>query len=653
MQPDLFQPSEIEFNLSEGQQVPRLWVRRLGLWRDSQTLLRDVELRRGVNIIWSPDLSLNGTGATPHGSGKTTFCRLIRYCLGERTFANDEQRPLMQQKLPNGFVGAEVIIDGECWVVTRPIGMNLPSRATRAERIEETFDQLLVGTEPPTIAPVISDRFCARYRDQVPDNLKAEQVWDVLLAWLTRDQECRLNDVFDWRSKRSGSGSPAQELSLETRLTVVRLAIGALSADEVQATKEVRAHRRERDSLREKLGHLDWFQSQRFEELCERLSYSKDRNPVEEIVRKELIDRANEELAKALGTEHSKGIRPSEVLRSKRNLLQSERNKRSDERAEKRALLNSLPSQISAARAEQGTEQARLETGVIVRCAICHVSIDEVKANGCGVSLQRCNLDEVKGRIERTEKHVAELDRQRLALPGEIEKLDQEIARLDGEISKIDASFSQLEQQVSNANKAINRAQDLVREANSFDRQLGDRARVVQRLASVDRILEGQRQKMGLERERAAAAIGDLETLFRQLVANLMPNGCTGKVKLDGNGLHPEILLDRGAGLSTAAVESFKIVAFDLAAMILSVNGKVNLPSFLIHDSPREADLDAGIYSNLFDFTLGLEEKTSPPPFQYIVTTTTAPSQITADHPSVRLKLSSTPPEARLFAMDF
>ncbi len=269
------------------------------------------------------------------------------------------------------------------------------------------------------------------------------------------------------------------------------------------------------------------------------------------------------------------------------------------------------------------------------------------------MSLERCNLDEVKGRIERTEKHVAELDRQRLALPGEIENLDQEILRLDGEISKIEDSFAQLERQASDANKAINHAQDLVREANWFDRQLSDRARIVQRLAGVDRMLDGQRQKMGLERERAAAAIGDLETLFRQLVATLMPNGCTGKVKLDGNGLHPEILLDRGAGLSTAAVESFKIVAFDLAAMILSVNGKADLPSFLIHDSPREADLDAGIYSNLFDFALGLEEKTSPPPFQYIVTTTTAPSQITADHHSVRLKLSSTPPEARLFAMDF
>lgn len=653
MQPDLFQPSEIELNMREGQQGPRLWVRRLALWRDPQTLLRDIELRRGVNIIWSPDLSMNGTGATPHGSGKTTFCRLIRYCLGERTFANDEQRPLMQQKLPNGFVGAEVIIDGECWVVTRPIGTHLPSRATRAERIEETFDQLLVGTEPPTIAPVISDAFCARYRDQVPDNLKPDQVWDVLLAWLTRDQECRLDDVFDWRSKRSGSGSPAQELSLETRLTVVRLAIRALSAEEVQATKEARAHTRERDGLREKLRHLDWFQSQSFDELCDRLSYSKERDPTEEIVRKELIDKANEKLAKALGTEHLKGGRPSDALRDKRKLLQSERNERSDERAEKKALLNSLPSQISATRAEQGTEQARLETGVVVRCAICHVSLDEVKANGCGVSLERCNLDEVKGRIERTEKLVAELDRQRLALPNEIEELNQEITRLDGEISKIEDSFAQLARQASDANKTISHAQDLVREANWFDRQLGDSVRIINRLEGVDRMLEGQRQKMGLERERAAAAIGDLETLFRQLVATLMPNGCTGKVKLDGNGLHPEILLDRGAGLSTAAVESFKIVAFDLAAMVLAVNGKADLPSFLIHDSPREADLDAGIYSNLFDFVVALEQKASPPPFQYIVTTTTAPSQIAADHYSVRLKLSSTPPDDRLFAMDF
>jgi len=653
LQPDFFQPEKIEFTMPKGQHGPRLWVRRIALWQDASTLLRDISLRPGVNIIWSPDLSTNGRGATPHGSGKSTFCRLIRYCLGERHFSNEDQRPLMQHKLPDGFVGAEIMIDGECWVVTRPIGMNLPSRAVKADRIEDTFDQLLVGTDPQTIAPVISDRFCVGYREQVPDNLRADQVWDVLLAWLARDQECRLDDVFDWRSKRSGSGSPAQELSLETKLTVVRLAIGALSIAEVSASARARTFSNERDRLRQKLGHLDWFQRQRFDELCESLSYPKDRDPSDEIVRKELIDRANEELAKVAGTDHTKGRTPSADQQRKRQALQAERNKIVEERADLKALLNGLPNEIAAARTEQGTEQARLEAGVIVRCTICHVNIDEVKANGCGISLERCNLDDVRTRIDRAEQRVADMEQQKSALPGEISKLDAEIARLDREIAAIDEAFTKLERLLSDEDKKHMSARELVREANWFDHQLSERAAVSARVESIESQIDGLRESMRLERERAAAAIGDLETIFQQLVASLMPRGCSGKMRLDGNGLHTDILLERGVGLSTAAVESFKIVAFDLAAMILSVNGKARMPSLLIHDSPREADLDAEIYSNLFDFVLNLEGKASPPPFQYIVTTTTAPSQQARAHEAMRLQLSSTPPEARLFAMDF
>lgn len=576
MQPDFFQPEEIEFTLPEGQEGPRLWVRRVALWQDASTLLRDIPLRPGVNIIWSPDLSTNGKGVTPHGSGKSTFCRLIRYCLGERHFSNEDQRPLMQNKLPDGFVGAEIMIDGECW-----------------------------------------------------------------------------DDVFDWRSKRSGSGSPAQELSLETKLTVVRLAIGALSAAEVSASAQARTLSNERDRLRQKLGHLDWFQRQKFDELCESLSYPKDRDPSDETVRKELIDRANEALAKVEGTDHKKGRAPSADQQRKRQALQAERNQNVEKRADLKALLRGLPNEIAAARTEQGTEQARLETGVIVRCTICHVSIDEVKADGCGISLERCNLDEVRTRIDRAEQRVADMEQQKSALPGEITKLDAEIARLDREVAAIDEAFARLERRLSDEDKKHLSARELVREATWFDRQLNERSAVSARVDSIENQIDDLRESMRLERERAAAAIGDLETIFQQLVASLMPRGCSGKMRLDGNGLHPEILLDRGVGLSTAAVESFKIVAFDLAAMILSVNGKASMPSFLIHDSPREADLDADIYANLFDFVLSLEEKASPPPFQYIVTTTTAPSQQARAHEAMRLELSSTPSEARLFAMDF
>ena len=653
MQPSLFQPQEIEFTLPDGQRGPPFWIRRVALWKDSSTPLRDISLRQGVNIIWSPDLATNEKGATPHGSGKSTFCRLIRYCLGERHFANEEQRPLMQQKLPDGFVGAEVIIDGECWVVTRPIGMNVPSRAVRAERIEDTFNQLLMASDPPTIAATISDRFCADYRDQVPDNLNADQVWGVLLAWLSRDQECRLDDVFDWRSKRSGSGSPAQELSLDTKLAVVRLAIGALSAAEVSATAKVRAHSRERDDLKQKLNHLDWFQRHRFEELCERLSLSNDRDPSDETVRRELIDKANEALATAVGAKHDKGQSPAADLQGRRKSLQAARNETFEKRANAQALLGALPAQITAVRAEQGTEQARLEGGVIVRCAICQVSIDDVLAQGCKISRERCDLGAVRARIEAAEQRVTTLVEQRAALPKEIESLRLELARIDQELAAVDKEFERLEKKFSATEGEVSRARELVREASWFDRQMADRDAEVRRLGEVETKIEGLRDSIRLERERVTSAIGDLVTVFQQLVASLMPNGCSGKIRLDGNGLHTDILLERGVGLSTAAVESFKIVAFDLAAMILSVNGKARMPSLLIHDSPREADLDADIYSNLFDFVLGLEEKATPPPFQYIITTTTAPSERARRHHAKRLELSSTPPEERLFTIDF
>ena len=77
------------------------------------------------------------------------------------------------------------------------------------------------------------------------------------------------------------------------------------------------------------------------------------------------------------------------------------------------------------------------------------------------------------------------------------------------------------------------------------------------------------------------------------------------------------------------------------------------MPAFLVHDSPREADLDVSIYSNLFDVVLSLEEKAETPPFQYIITTTSPPAKQAQKHDAMCLELLSTPAEKRLFKMDF
>ena len=76
-----------------------------------------------------------------------------------------------------------------------------------------------------------------------------------------------------------------------------------------------------------------------------------------------------------------------------------------------------------------------------------------------------------------------------------------------------------------------------------------------------------------------------------------------------------------------AALETLKIICFDLAALISSVEGQGQHPRFLLHDGPREADMDAELYQRLFLLAKEIQEACgeSPVSFQYIITTTEPP----------------------------
>ena len=93
--------------------------------KDPQAIIRsaDVSLKPGLNIVWTPDMSSSGTRALARGSGKTTFCRLLRTCLGEPGYGTDTQRSRLMARLPNGLIAAEILIDGVCWVAVRPLGL--------------------------------------------------------------------------------------------------------------------------------------------------------------------------------------------------------------------------------------------------------------------------------------------------------------------------------------------------------------------------------------------------------------------------------------------------------------------------------------------------------------------------------------------------
>ena len=109
---DLIARPELNLCPEAGRTQPRLWVRRLVIWSEPGVALREVRLRPGLNIVWSPDPadqeSADASGALGHGSGKTLFCRLLRYCLGEDHFAPKAQEDSIALAFKNGMVGAEV-----------------------------------------------------------------------------------------------------------------------------------------------------------------------------------------------------------------------------------------------------------------------------------------------------------------------------------------------------------------------------------------------------------------------------------------------------------------------------------------------------------------------------------------------------------------
>jgi hypothetical protein len=82
------------------------------------------------------------------------------------------------------------------------------------------------------------------------------------------------------------------------------------------------------------------------------------------------------------------------------------------------------------------------------------------------------------------------------------------------------------------------------------------------------------------------------------------------------------------------------------------MEGRTHLPALLIHDSPREADLGISHYHRLFRFIRQLEALADPPPFQYIVTTTTEPPDDLASDPFVIAELRGLDPENRLLRTD-
>lgn len=635
-QPDLLRLSIDDVSVEQGRREPRLWVRRVVIWDAPGSIVQDVGLTPGLNIVWSPDSGRKGE-PMGHGGGKTSFCRLIRYCLGEDSFGTQAQRELIARAFPEGYTGAEIILDGVLWTVARPIG---GARGHHYAGTDLPLDGLIAGAVPHT---GVSNMRRAITATLMPDAAllmplpnAEEHGWEAALAWLSRDQECRLRDALDWRAPETQSHSPSRALSVQDRLTIVRLLINSLRIDELRQVRRAQGLKTEIERARARRKRLLESRTDLAQGLVDILSGTPDDAQAELWVKQaaEGVDKAEQAYdsdvyvkltaARGLEAELNRKLSNTQVEISKQDAILE--------------LAENFNRSLQA-------DHARAH-------ALHHDAANPV----CDMCGRPITPDAIA--------FITQREQAATSLWAQLQEKIEEAQELKSSVTKLRSDEALLRQQVAAATKTVARLEaTFVEQAKRLTTAKGHATmtslymKYGQEMTEIDAKVEVQSRDRAAaiveaDRLRAASAgaVARLSQLFDTVMAFLVPEAVDGRVIIAEEGL--ELRLQRGGPISTSAIESLKVVAFDLAVLLMTMEGRTQLPAFLIHDSPREADLGRSIYDRLFNLARRLEEFGPAPIFQYVLTTTTAPPETAQHGPWVKLKLHSAPTDARLFRAD-
>jgi hypothetical protein len=645
LQPDLFSDRALDLKPAPGRAEPLLWVRRLIIWEEPAKEVRNVELKPGFNIIWSPDDG-SQRGQIGHGGGKTAFCRLLRYCLGEDSFGPETQRRAIVEKMPTGRVGAEVRLNGETWLIRRSLHPFKEDYSFQGPSFAEVGDFPAEPTGMRTFRDAATQVFLADALALVPASIGSDGAWQALLAWMTRDQECRFGHLLDWRSPDSGSRSPVsgRNRPQDDREAIVRIVLNALRLEEIETRALWEAENSALSNRRTQVGRLAWRLAEWRRELAEALGLNTDNaSALDPAIIKAA---ATEQLAKLEGLPNPVTLDQLRAVREEvesavreegaaRAAIELALSKKDDQEAIAKIIADELP--------ELSAQNQRLEYPI---CPVCGVLIDKARAEGCGISLQSCDLAvlraKVNRRIETRNAAIAEVARLQSELPAiqrRLEAAAQALALRRNQLAALESAAFGRSQELRRAERNLHNAAEFERSTAKLD----EAERAIEQSDNRLKALAGE-----LESHRSAVAelIGELSDQFDVVFHAMIPLDARCSVKLDGHGFG--INVPAGG----TAIVSLNVVAFDIAVLAMAIEGKTSHPGFLVHDSPREADLGGSIYAGLFELAKKLEGFGPVPLFQYIVTTTTEPPSEFRSPPWLRLKLRAAPVEERLLKAD-
>lgn len=637
---------------------PLLWVSRVALFEGvDKAPFRDVTLRRGVNVVWAEDPDEDGAdqrvAIVGHSTGKTTFCRLIRYCLGEPTFGTKEKQQLIREVFPFGYVGAEVHVNGRVWAVARPIGNSKVSYAAQGVVLED-----LLGKK---LNPHGFDAF-EKALDGIVDKIRGVMVtkteefiqWQHLLAWCTRDQETRFQTLWDWRSTRSQHEGPQFKKEKAGNLFLMRAALDLFSEEEL----------RTQERLNESLNRLAALDSEIAEAQKEPAYWCRE---ITRRLKEALGLAADAEVPLDGGDMFRKDLRMlvhGRVTDLGRQVVQTQQEEARVKVAKANAAGQQVDVIVEIGRLK-GQQQAhtvgKLEPGVALsdHGKVVGYLRGDHDGEDClvgGVSFGRCHhLLERRARGDsgsladvhaweqeeaRREQEEARLGREMAAAEERQRELQTEIVEADRRLQELPVQRVRLETMRDALKRDLERL-----EIAEVARQDPAKNESLQQKVEEHRRAEGEVRKC---KERLAVLVRGhdenkdlLYRIYHEAVRRVLSEGYSGQVTFQDGDI--SFGIRHGPTMSGEAVETLSVLIADISAMMYSATGRGWVPGFLLHDSPREADLSGPVYRNLFRYALDLERQcpTDACPFQYIITTTSAPPKSMRGDDYVKLHLSA------------
>jgi hypothetical protein len=585
-----------------------------------------------------------------HTAGKSTFCRFVRHVLGERGFAPDSVKRRIRAKFPTGWIVAEVIVDDATWIIARPLGIGPRSFCLREAALDDvatTSDRRDYQEFLDAVAAATTNRLeAARF----PAN--DEQIcWEHVLPWLARDQECRFADFLEWRHSSSGSDAPG--MTVDERQFVVRSVLGLIS-DAERGEQQRNA----------------------------RLVAEKKAATASEPLLRHQAETERAHLSRALGKELPPLSTPlfgpdarAEFARRRQDVEAKEKTLvEADRRGELRAALEdanqvkgALGKSLEDARVRlaliqesvaivSGQQQASLLVSSLLPSRdFCDVPLRLAHERGCPLALDR-PIDLTARRSELRAADDLAAERERAA------SLEEETGKIEASLQSADARTRTARSAYMSASTAYDEARSqLERERATLWRleQITDFAETAaheaaekaEAIVMLSREIAESYVRQDQLREAQNAVLGRFSARFDYIVRAILGDEFTGQVDMSGRSL--ALTAWEHGERDSAAIATVKLLAFDLAAVMTSVEGEGAFPRFLIHDGPREADMAPELYERLFLFAHELEKCfQGEPAFQYILTTTTQPPDKFVREPWLCLQLAGMPAEARFLRCD-